>query len=335
MLARLRLTAPREPWSPLLGVVLIGGVALSVLSKDFLTGFNIYVILSHASLLCIIGFSQMTALGVGEFSLAVGGIGELTGVVVGFLLSTKGVPLAPALICGLLFASALGFANGAIVAISGVSGFVITLATGGLFTGAALAITQTAAYANLPPALDLYGTGRFGFLPYVSSATVVVAVGLAVQYRWRRSGRLMLAVGGNPEAAAFSGLSKERAVIWGHTLSGLLAGVAGMVAMAQLHQANPLAGVDWLIQSFTIPIIGGASLSGGSVSVIGVLVAGLILSTISDALILLQVNPYWVTLIEGVLVFLAVMLGRGESFETYRRFLPRRRSSMARGASER
>ena len=139
---------------------------------------------------------------------------------------------------------------------------------------------------------------------------MAAAVCLGTLYGWRRAGRLMLAVGDNAEAAALSGLSRGEAVLWAHALSGLLAGLAGILAAAQLHEANPTAGTGWLIQSFTVPIIGGTMLTGGVVSVSGVLVAALILSTINDGLILLDVGPYWVTLVEGLLVFLAVLLGR-------------------------
>jgi ribose transport system permease protein len=155
-------------------------------------------------------------------------------------------------------------------------------------------------------------------VPYLAGATVVVAAALWALFRWRKLGRTMLAMGGNAEAAQLSGLSKTRALIWAHTLSGLLSAVAGVMAMAKLHEANPLVGADWLIQSFTIPIIGGTSLLGGSVAVWGVVIASLILATIKDGLVLIHLNPYWVTLVEGALVFLAVLLGRAQTLDKYR-----------------
>lgn len=306
----------RQPWVPLLGVALMASIAFAFLSGQFLTGFNIYVILSSAALLAVIGFSQMVVLGVGEFSLAIGGIGSFAGVIIGLLLKHD-APLALAVAGGLAVAAVCGFVNGLLAARSGVSGFVITLATGGLFSGAALAITRSRSYGNLPELLTTFGTGRIGFLPYLAIATILVAVWLAVLYRWRRMGRMMLAVGGNAEAAELSGLSRTKAITSAHTLSGLLAGVAGVMAMAQLHEASPLAGIEWLIESFAIAVIGGASLTGGSLSVIGVVVAALILATINDGLILINVDPYWVTLVEGLLIFLAVMLGRPETWRRY------------------
>ena len=317
--------AARRPWISLLIVAVIGSIGFAVLSDRFLTAFNIYVVLSSATLLSLIGYAQLTVLSVGEFSLAVGGIGEFVGILVGYLLVTRAVPLLPALVAGLAAGVLCGLLNGLLVARSGVSGFVITLATGGAFAGLSLAITHTVPFTGLPAALNLFGTGRLGPVPYVASLAIVVAVLLGILYRWRRIGRLMLAVGGNAEAAALSGLSRTEALLWAHALSGLLAGAAGIVAMAQLHEANPSAGTGWLIQSFTIPIIGGTLLAGGAVSVFGILIASLILATINDGLILVNVNPFWVTLVEGFLVFLAVLLGRAQDWRVTRWLLAGRR----------
>ncbi len=308
-----------RPWLPLLAVVVVASIGFALLSDRFLTAFNVYVILSSATLLSLIGFSQLTVLGVGEFSLAVGGIGEIVSVVFGYLVVAHGLPLGPALVAGLALGALCGAVNGVIVAASGVGGFIVTLATGGVFAGVALAMTETAPYTGLPAALNLFGTGRLGPLPYVLVVGVFAAVALGMMYRWRRTGRMMLAIGGNAEAAQLSGLSKTHAVVWAHALSGLLAGAAGIVATAQLHEANSSTGTGWLIQSFTIPIIGGTLLTGGEVSIVGILVASLILATINDGLILANVTSIWVTLVEGVLVFLAVLLGRVPQWSALRR----------------
>lgn len=300
----------QRPWVPLLAVAAVACAGFALVNGQFATAFNAYVVLSSAALLSLIGFSQLTVLAVGEFSLAVGSIGSLVGVVTGHLLVTRGLPLAPALAAGLALGLLCGLGNGALVAVSGVGGFVVTLATGGAFAGIALAITETVPYTGLPPLLNDFGTGRWGPLPAVLAVSLAAAVWLGVLYGWRRTGRTMLAFGGNPEAAQLSGLSRRATMLWAHGLSGLLAGAAGLVAMAQLHEANPNTGSGWLLQSFTIPIIGGTLLTGGEVSIAGILVASLILATISDGLILVNVDAIWVTLVEGVLVFVAVLLGR-------------------------
>ncbi|MEA2254847.1 MAG: ribose transport system permease protein [Solirubrobacteraceae bacterium] len=308
----------RAPWVPLVGVALLASALFMALSSEFLRTFNVYTILSAAALMAVVGFAQVTVLSVGEFSLAVAGIGGLTGVIVGNLLVKQGFPLVPAIVIGLAFGAACGFANGLLVVRSGVDGFIITLATGGAFSGLTLAITKSQPYNDLPKLMNSIGTGRIGFIPYILAATLLVAVALAALYRWRATGRTMLAVGGNAEAAQLSGLSPARAKIWAHTLSGLLSGVAGAMAMAMAHEADPNAGVDWLIQSFTVAIIGGTALAGGAVSIGGVLVAALILAIINNGLVLVNVNPFWMTFVEGVLVFAAVVLGRATNWQLLR-----------------
>src|SRR6202020_425050 len=95
---------------------------------------------------------------------------------------------------------------------------------------------------------------------------------------------------GNRDATMLAGLSSRRAQITAHTVSGLLAGVAAVMYMGTISTATPAAGGDWLIVSFAVPIIGGTALAGGEASAFGALVAAVVLSAISDALIVLNVN---------------------------------------------
>jgi ribose transport system permease protein len=310
-------------WVPLVGVALFATVVFAALSGQFLTSFNVYVILSAAALLVVVGLAQVTVLSVGEFSLAVGGIGSLAAVIVGHLLVKQGVPLLPAVVVGLGLGALCGWLNGVLVVKSGVDGFIITLATGGVFSGLTLAITKSQSIGRLPDLMNSIGTGRIGFVPYILAATLIAAGALAALYRWRSTGRTMLAVGGNAEAAELSGLSPARAKVWAHTLSGLLSGIAGVMAMAMAHEADPNAGLDWLIQSFTVAIIGGTALAGGIISIGGVLMAALILAIINNGLVLVNVTPFWMTFVEGMLVFAAVVLGRATNLASLRAALGR------------
>lgn len=319
----------RGPWVPLLAVLLVGAVGLAIVNDRFVTSANGYVILSNAALLCVIGFSQLVVLSVGHFNLSVGGVANLVGVVSAGLMVEASVPVVPAALIGVVLGAACGAVNGLLITRTRADGFIVTLASGGAFTGLALGITQTSPVTGLPKAFTTFGTGRWEFLPYLLSATIAVAIVLGLIYSRTRLGRSMLAVGGNDEAAKLSGISVDRSVLLAHILSGAVAGVGGIMAAGQLHEANPLVATDWLIQSFTVAIVGGTLLVGGSVSIVGVLVAGLILAVISDALILQRVDPLWVTLIQGSLVFIAVLLGRQSAWPALARALrPSRRKGV-------
>ena len=174
--------APHRPWVPLLAVAILCIIGFASLSPNFATGFNIYVILSNATLLALIGYAQLTVLAIGDFSLAVGGIGEFVGIVLGYLLHTAGWPLVPALLASVLAAIAAGLLNGLIARASGVSGFIVTLATGGAFAGLSLAITATAPYTGFPAAFNAFGTGRIGPIPFDIALAVAAAVCLGTLY---------------------------------------------------------------------------------------------------------------------------------------------------------
>ncbi|MET3925819.1 ribose/xylose/arabinose/galactoside ABC-type transport system permease subunit [Devosia sp. 2618] len=102
-------------------------------------------------------------------------------------------------------------------------------------------------------------------------------------------------------------------MIMAHTISGLIAAAAGLMAVAQLGSAQPTIGADWLIISFAAPIIGGASLSGGSVSITGTVIAILLIGLIQNAMIMLAVDPYWVTFLLGALILIAVWINRARA----------------------
>src|SRR5258707_6715201 len=123
-------------------------------------------------------------------------------------------------------------------------------------------------------------------------------------------GRHLLRVGVNLTAAALSGISLKRSLVWVHSLSGLLVAVAAVLGTAQLGFAQPTIGADWVLTSFAVPIIGGTALAGGYVSVVGTFLAAIIIALMNNGLILIQADPYWVQFLLGVLILGAVGLGQ-------------------------
>ncbi len=139
---------------------------------------------------------------------------------------------------------------------------------------------------------------------------LVVAALLALFLARTVPGRYLLAVGGNPYAAELSGVPRDRIIVLAHTLSGLLAAVGAVLAVAQLGSAQPTIGADWLIISFAAPIIGGAALTGGHISVAATSLAVVLIVLIQNGMVLAQVDPYWVQFLLGALILAAVGLNR-------------------------
>jgi ribose transport system permease protein len=300
----------RARWAPLLAATILLGVVMGAVTRTFGTAFNVYVILQTAALDTVIGLSQMVVLAAGDLSLAVGGLAALSTVIVGNLFEIQHWPVAMSVLGGLLFGAAGGFVNGVIISRTKLSGFVVTLATGTAFTGIAYGITKSVAYSDVPSSLVKLSQGRTGFFPYLLFVTLAVTAVMYAGLRWLPDGRLILALGGNRDATMLAGLSSRRAQIVAHTVSGLLAGIAAVMYMGIIGTATPAAGGDWLIISFAVPIIGGTALAGGEASAFGALVAAVVLSAISDALIVLNVNNNAVEMAEGLLILAAVLASR-------------------------
>lgn len=297
-------------WTPILGVTLLSIVTLSIMAPAFLTDYNLFVMLRILSVTSIFAMAQMIVIAVGQMNLAVGAIGGLVAILFGGMMEVYGVPVPVAAAAGLAVGIVAGWLNGAITAYTGISGFIITLAMLSVFTGLNYGITESIPFYHMPEELMAWYDGRVGPIPNIVIIPIVVAGAVALFLYRHPWGRYILATGGNPSAAELSGISVRRSFILAHTVSGALASLAGMVAVARLGTAEPTIGVDWLLPSFAAPVIGGAILAGGHVSVIGTMIAVVLIVLLENGLVLARTDPYYVQFFLGALILAAVMFNR-------------------------
>ena len=303
-------------WSGLAAAIAIGAVVLAFLSPNFLTEFNIYVMLRSFCVALLVGFAQMVTLGVGQMNISVGALGGLVAISFGGMMEVFGFPISLAVPLAIAIGALGGLINGLLTERTGINGFIITLATASAFTGINLGITESIPFYNMPPALVAFGENRFLAFPYLLIAPVIVAALLGLFFARTVPGRQLLAVGGNPQAADLSGISRGRVVVLAHVLSGALAAGAAVLAVAQLGSAQPTIGADWLLLSFAAPIIGGAALTGGYISVLGTTFAVILIALIENGMVLAKVDPYWVQFLLGALILAAVWLNRWRAVRT-------------------
>jgi ribose transport system permease protein len=301
---------PAVEWSGLVFAIVLGALALAVSTPAFLTEFNIYVTLRSLCVPLLVAYAQMVVLGVGEMNLSVGALGGLAAIVFGGLMEVFGVPALVAAPLVLAVGILGGWINGFLTVTTGISGFIITLATGSAFSGINLGVTKAIPFYHMPPDVTGFGTARLSVFPYLLAAPVLVSVVLAVIFSRTVVGRRMLAVGGNAQAAALSGIATKRTIVLAHMISGGLAASAAILAVAQLGSAQPTIGADWLLISFAAPIVGGASLAGGHVSPAGTLIAVLLIALIQNGIVLVGVDQYWMQFVLGALIVVAVGINR-------------------------
>ena len=308
MTATMRLL--KTDWFSLLVAFLAGATALALTQPAFLNTYNVYVMLTAFSLSVLVALSQMVILAIGQLNLSVGAIGGLAAITFAGVMEVWGLPIPLAICCGLLVGLLAGALNGAVTHLTGLNAFVVTLATLSIFKGINIGITEAQPFYLIPDAVKSFGNARFGFFPFLLFVSGAILIAVLVFMRRGVLGRQLLAVGGNRSAAELSGISIGRVVIAAHILSGTLAAVAGMLAVARLQLGQPTIGDDWLIISFAAPVIGGAVLAGGHVSVVGTVLGVAIITLINNALVLLNVDPFWVQLLLGALILAAVALSR-------------------------
>jgi ribose transport system permease protein len=282
-------------------------------SQGFLSSFNLFVLGRSLAIDIVIGFSQMMVLATGGMNLSVGSIGVCVVMTGGYLMQVVGLSVPFACALALVLGGALGWVNGFTIARSGVNSFIVTLASANLFSGAMLILTKASPLNALPRSMAAFGQMRIGGGWVSPMLVVAVAIGVAliIFYRFSIIGRESLATGANQRAAEMSGVPVGRRIIAAHALSGMLAGVAGLLTVARVGAAMPaVGGQDWLLPSFLGPVLGGAALAGGFVSVGGTMLGAALVTTIRSGLLVMGISSFWLDLFLGLFLLAAVLLQR-------------------------
>ena len=281
-------------------------------AKGFLNGFNVFTLLRFASVQVMVGFAQMIALSAAEMDLSVGAIGGGVAMFVGALIQLLGIPYPLAILLGLLLGATAGFINGMLVVKTRINSFIITLATSSMFSGIMFITTRAKAFTVLPKGfVDLSRIWTFG-LPVSPLVWImlIVATFLFFMYSSTSLGRKILSVGANRRAAEMSGLKSAKIRIIVFVLVGVIAGLAGIMDAAMMESAGPIIGTEWLLTSFAVPAIGGTSISGGSVVVFGAVLGGILTSTITNGVLLMNVSNFFVNFFLGLILLFAVGFDR-------------------------
>ncbi len=299
----------------LFAVIFVFWAVFVAFADGFLSGVTIFGLSRSIAITAVVGLAQMIVLSIGQMNLAVGAIGGVVGVAAGWLMQVVGLPVWAAVGLGLGLGAATGWLNGWLVTRTGINSFVVTLGMGSVLTGLVFILTRAEAFRDLPRAYTQFGKARlvevawFEVSPLFALALAATA-GVALLYRGTVLGRRLLATGANERAARLSGVPVDRVVRTAHALSGLLAGLAGVMLVSRLGSALPSIGEDWLLPSFAAPIVGGTLLSGGAVAVAGTLLGAVLIDSVSVGLTLLNVPSFWIQLFVGLVLLLAVLLDR-------------------------
>ena len=301
---------PREFLSrsgPLWGLVILC-IVMTILSPYFLTFNNLFNVGTQIAVIAILALGQTFVIVSGGIDLSVGSVLGLAGIVFGWATAVANLPLPLALALGVGAGASAGLINGLLITLGNLPPFIATLAMLSAARGLALVISGGIPLNPIPgPILSLGSGDLFGFVPLpVILMLVMWAITVGI-LRSTYAGRAMYAIGGNEEASRLSGINVSRQKLLIYTLSGLFAGIAGILLTARLASAQPQAGFTFELDAIAAVVIGGASLSGGVGSASGTLIGALILGVLRNGLNLLNVSAFWQQVVIGAVIALAVM----------------------------
>lgn len=285
--------------------------ALSIASPVFLTATNIINIFRQISVIGTISVGMTFVIITGGIDLSVGAVMALSAVITASMVRTEStVPIAPAILCGLLIGLLCGAFSGFFVAKMQVQEFIATLATMTITRGICYVYTDGRPITGLKESFRFIGIGSAGPIPIpVIIFVTVVIIGIFF-LNFTKFGRHVFAVGGNEKAALVSGINVGRVKFACYMISGLTSALAGIVHCARIQTGQPVAGEGYELDAITAVAIGGASLSGGRGSILGTVVGMLLIGTMTNGLDLLNVSSYYQQVIKGVIILVAVLSDR-------------------------
>ncbi|TMM55433.1 ABC transporter permease [Sulfitobacter sabulilitoris] len=307
----LHVTPALVPLIVLLSSIIIFGL---VLGSKFFSPFALTLILQQVQIVGIVAAAQSLVILTAGIDLSVGAIAVISSVVMGQFTFRYGLPVEVAVVCGLLFGTAIGTLNGWLIAVMKLPPFIVTLGMWQIvlaanFLYSANETIRSQEIAAEAPLLQLLGFKfNIGGAVFTLGVVFMLLLVLVLAYVLKHTawGRHVYAVGDDPEAAELSGVNVRRTLISVYGLAGLICGFAGWALIGRIGSVSPTSGQLLNIESITAVVIGGISLFGGRGSILGTFFGALIVGVFTLGLRLMGADAQWTFLLIGVLIIAAV-----------------------------
>lgn len=272
----------------------------------FLTPNNIINISRQVSYYGIASIGMTFVILIAGIDLSIGSIITLVNVVCAYLMVNSGMNMWIAVIISLLLATMIGVLNGAMVATIGIPALIATFASQTIFEGVSYLISGGRPISGFDNAFGLFGRATVGIVPVC--AIIMIICFLIGSFILNKSyfGRYFYAIGGNEEAAELSGIRVNRVKYLIYALSGLFAGLAGIVLLSRSGSAQSTVGKGLEFDVITCVVLGGVSVNGGVGRMSGVVAGVLIIGSLTNGMILMDVSEYTQMVVKGIVLAVAV-----------------------------
>lgn len=294
----------------LIVIILALFIGMSFASPYFLTWANIRAMSMAFAVDGLLVIGMTILLISGGIDLSVGSVTALAMVIAGWLFLNAGVDPWIASLISIAACTGIGAVMGFFVTRVGLHHFIVSLAVMVIARGACLLGTggRPLGLYTLPPEFKFIGQGSIGPIPVVIVIFFVAVIAFDFMLRRTTMFRRVFYTGSNEKAAAYSGINTKKVIFLTTTLCSTLCGIAGIIYMARFGSAQPTFGVGLELTVIAAAVIGGASLNGGSGTVLGAILGVILLSVVSSSLALLDVSVYWQDIIRGSILLAAVTI---------------------------
>jgi ribose transport system permease protein len=288
----------------LIAIIVVG----YYVSADFITIRNAENVIAAASIVAVLAVGQFFVVLTGGIDLSVGSILAMSTVIVALTMQagqSAEMSVAFTLVCCAL----AGLVNGLLIVWLRIPPFIATLAMMSAIKGFSYIIQSTSLIQIFDDSfIDAFSRGTTFGLRNPVIFFLVVTIVAALVAKFTTFGRSLYAIGGNPEAARLSGLPVHRNLLITYVVSGLLAGLAGLIAASQLRQGSSLIGVGYELDAIAAVVVGGASLMGGKGDPISAVIGVFVLASIINIMNLVGISSEPQLVIKGAVIILAVFL---------------------------
>lgn len=288
----------------LIGLIVLS-VFLSVFTDTFLTGKNLISVLRQICVNTLIAFGMTFVLIIGGIDLTVGSVVGACGVAVVILINA-GVPAVPAVLLAVLLGACIGLINGVIIAYTGMPPFIVTLSLQQTIRGFAYIFTDGRSVACENAAFDFLGNGYVLGIPVPIIVVFLVMVLISAILYLTKFGRRMYAIGGNIDAARFSGIKVKAITVKVYVISAMLSALAGIILASRMYSGQPTAGNGYESDAIAAAVLGGTSFLGGIGTAGGTIIGSMVIGFLNNGLNLMHVSSYMQMVIKGIVIITAV-----------------------------
>lgn len=292
---------------PLIIAYILVIIFFAVKSPHFFNVKNFLNIALYAANIGILACTMTLIIVAGHIDLSIGSVIALSGIVMGTLLA-KGVPAGVAILACMAIGALAGIYNGILITKVGVNAFITTLAGMEIFRGATYLVTDGKSVTIANGTIKWIGRGYTAGIPNAVIIMLLCIVAFSLIAKYTVFGRRIFVIGGSSSVAYLSGINVSKNLMGLFMLNGLMCGLASVIYCSQLGAAMPNNATGMEFDVISAVILGGASLSGGKGSITGALFGALLLGTLSNGMVMLNIHTYWQQIISGVVLVLAVVL---------------------------